>query len=146
MYISDHILYVGVNDTDIDLFEGQYKVPHGMSYNSYIIKDEKTAVFDTVDARKGDEWLSNISAVLGGKRPDYLIIQHMEPDHSASIARFLEAYPDTCVVGNAKTFAIAEKFFGRWCIGRRSWSRTRKARRYCFQPTHSEGSGRLMQK
>lgn len=112
MYISDHILYVGVNDTDIDLFEGQYKVPHGMSYNSYIIKDEKTAVFDTVDARKGDEWLSNISAVLGGKRPDYLIIQHMEPDHSASIARFLEAYPDTCVVGNAKTFAIAEKFFG----------------------------------
>ena len=69
MYISDHILYVGVNDTDIDLFEGQYKVPHGMSYNSYIIKDEKTAVFDTVDARKGDEWLSNVSAVLGGKRP-----------------------------------------------------------------------------
>ena len=110
--VTDSILYVGVNDHEIDLFEGQYIVPNGMAYNSYVILDEKTAVMDTVDIRFAQEWLSNIAAALDGKKPDYLIIQHMEPDHSSSIAEFLKVYPDTVVVGNAKTFAMMQQFFG----------------------------------
>ena len=110
--VTDSILYVGVNDHEIDLFEGQYIVPNGMAYNSYVILDEKTAVMDTVDIRFAQEWLSNIAAALDGKKPDYLIIQHMEPDHSSSIAEFLKVYPDAVVVGNAKTFAMMQQFFG----------------------------------
>ena len=111
MRITDDILYVGVNDHNIDLFEGQYIVPNGMAYNSYVINDEKIAVMDTVDAAFGDEWLKNIADVLNGATPDYLIIQHMEPDHSANIQKFLEVYPNTKVVGNAKTFTMIGNFF-----------------------------------
>ena len=111
MRITDDILYVGVNDHNIDLFEGQYIVPNGMAYNSYVINDEKIAVMDTVDAAFGDEWLKNIADVLNGATPDYLIIQHMEPDHSANIQKFLEAYPNIKVVGNAKTFTMIGNFF-----------------------------------
>lgn len=111
MKITNDILYVGVNDHKIDLFEGQYIVPNGMAYNSYIINDEKIAVFDTVDAKFTDEWLKNIKTALDGKKPDYLIIQHMEPDHSANILNFLSVYPDAVVVANAKAFAMIEKYF-----------------------------------
>ena len=111
MRITDDILYVGVNDHNIDLFEGQYIVPNGMVYNSYVINDEKIAVMDTVDAAFGDEWLKNIADVLNGATPDYLIIQHMEPDHSANIQKFLEVYPNIKVVGNAKTFTMIGNFF-----------------------------------
>ena len=111
MRITDDILYVGVNDHNIDLFEGQYIVPNGMAYNSYVINDEKIAVMDTVDAAFGDEWLKNIAEALNGAKPDYLIVQHMEPDHSANIKRFLEVYPDTKIVGNAKTFTMIGNFF-----------------------------------
>lgn len=111
MRITDDILYVGVNDHNIDLFEGQYIVPNGMAYNSYVINDEKIAVMDTVDAAFGDEWLKNIADVLNGATPYYLIIQHMEPDHSANIQKFLEVYPNIKVVGNAKTFTMIGNFF-----------------------------------
>ena len=111
MRITDDILYVGVNDHNIDLFEGHYIVPNGMAYNSYVINDEKIAVMDTVDVAFGDEWLKNIADVLNGATPDYLIIQHMEPDHSANIQKFLEVYPNTKVVGNAKTFTMIGNFF-----------------------------------
>lgn len=111
MKITDDIKYVGVNDHQTDLFEGQYIVPNGMAYNSYVILDEKIAIMDTVDIHFKEEWLANISEVLGDKKPDYLIIQHMEPDHSANIQNFLEKYPDVTVVGNAKTFTMMEQFF-----------------------------------
>ena len=111
MRITDDILYVGVNDHNIDLFEGHYIVPNGMAYNSYVINDEKIAVMDTVDAAFGDEWLKNIADVLNGATPDYLIVQHMEPDHSANIQKFLEVYPNTKVVGNAKTFTMIGNYF-----------------------------------
>ena len=111
MRITDDILYVGVNDHNIDLFEGHYIVPNGMAYNSYVINDEKIAVMDTVDVAFGDEWLKNIADVLNGATPDYLIIQHVEPDHSANIQKFLEVYPNTKVVGNAKTFTMIGNFF-----------------------------------
>lgn len=111
MRITDDILYVGVNDHNIDLFEGHYIVPNGMAYNSYVINDEKIAVMDTVDAAFGDEWLKNIADILNGATPDYLIVQHMEPDHSANIQKFLEVYPNTKVVGNAKTFTMIGNFF-----------------------------------
>ncbi len=112
MKIKNDIYYIGVNDREIDLFEGQYIVPNGMAYNSYVILDEKTAVTDTVDARFADEWLGNIKAVLGDKAPDYLIIHHMEPDHSSSLRAFCEAYPETVIVGNVKTFGMIKAFFG----------------------------------
>lgn len=112
MLMKDDIIYVGVNDHEIDLFEGLYDVPNGMAYNSYIIKDEKIAVMDTVDQNFGGEWLDNIAKALGGAKPDYLIVQHMEPDHSANIATFAEAYPDAKIVGNAKTFQMIKRFFG----------------------------------
>ena len=111
MRITDDIRYVGVNDHDVDLFEGQYVVPNGMAYNSYVIMDEKIAVMDTVDIRFKDEWLGNIAAVLGDRKPDYLIVQHMEPDHSANIKNFLEVYPEATVVANAKTFVMMDQFF-----------------------------------
>ena len=109
--ITNDIYYIGVDDHEVDLFEGQYDVPNGMAYNSYIISDEKTAVFDTVDGRFTSEWLDNITEVLADRKPDYIIVQHMEPDHSANLKSFLEKYPDTTVVGNAKTFGMIENFF-----------------------------------
>lgn len=112
MKITKDIIYVGVNDHNVDLFEGQYKVPDGMSYNSYVIMDEKIAVMDTVDAHFTHEWLDNISEALGDRVPDYLIVQHMEPDHSANIVNFLKAYPKAKVVSNAKAFAMMDNFFG----------------------------------
>ena len=110
--VTKEIFYVGVNDHQVDLFEGQYVVPNGMAYNSYIIKDEKIAVVDTVDKNFAHEWLDNVAEVLNGQLPDYLIVQHMEPDHSANIMNFLKVYPNTTVVGNEKTFKMITQFFG----------------------------------
>ena len=112
MTITNDIRYIGVNDHDIDLFEGQYIVPEGMAYNSYVIIDERIAVMDTVSADFGEEWLANLENVLAGRKPDYLIIHHMEPDHSANIDKFISAYPEAAVVGNAKTFEMIDQFFG----------------------------------
>ncbi|OUO28276.1 MBL fold metallo-hydrolase [Eubacterium sp. An3] len=110
--VTEDIYYVGVNDHQIDLFEGQYVVPNGMAYNSYVVMDEKVVVFDTVDAHFKDEWLANVAEVLDGRKPDYLIIQHMEPDHSANIAAFAEAYPEVKIVANAMAFNMVKQFFG----------------------------------
>ena len=112
MKIGSDIVYVGVNDHQVDLFEGQYVVPLGMAYNSYVIPDAKVAVMDTVDANFGEEWLGNIAGALGGRKPDYLVVQHMEPDHSACIDRFLAVYPDATVVASAQAFKFMEQFFG----------------------------------
>lgn len=112
MKISDNIIYIGVNDHKIDLFEGQYAVPNGMAYNSYVILDEKIAVMDTVDANFTDEWLENLHNALNGREPDYLVIQHMEPDHSANIMNFMKKYPKTQVVASSKAFAMIKSFFG----------------------------------
>lgn len=112
MNIAKDIFYIGVNDRNIDLFEGQYVVPNGMSYNSYAIIDEKIAITDTVDAAFTEEWLGNVKAVLGGQKPDYLIIHHMEPDHSASIASFVNEYPEAKIVSSAKAFSMMKNFFG----------------------------------
>ena len=112
MFVTNDIKYVGVNDHDIDLFEGQYDVPNGMAYNSYAIIDEKIAVMDSVDARFGGEWLANIERELGGREPDYLVVQHMEPDHSACITVFTERYPNATLVASAKAFAMMGAFFG----------------------------------
>ena len=111
MKITDDILYVGVNDHKVDLFEGQYIVPNGMAYNSYVIRDEKIAVMDTVDANFTEEWLGNVAKALDGAKPDYLVVQHMEPDHAANIENFMKAYPETTVVANAKTFTMMGNFF-----------------------------------
>lgn len=111
MKISNDIAYIGVNDREIDLFEGQYVVPNGMAYNSYVILDEKIAVFDTVDKNFGTQWLKNLDKALGGKTPDYLIVQHMEPDHSANIVLFAEKYPDAKIVANDKAFVMMSQFF-----------------------------------
>ena len=110
--ITEDIYYAGVNDHQVDLFEGQFAVPNGMAYNSYVIMDEKIAVMDTVDVNFGEEWLANVAEILGDRKPDYLVVQHMEPDHSANITKFVEAYPEAKVVGNAKTFQMIENFFG----------------------------------
>ena len=112
MTITEDIRYVGVNDHAVDLFEGQYVVPNGMAYNSYVILDEKIAVMDTVDIHFTQPWLENIRAVLGDRQPDYLVVQHMEPDHSANIANFLRAYPQAVVVASAKAFAMMKNYFG----------------------------------
>ena len=112
MEITNDIKYVGVNDHEVDLFEGQYVVENGMAYNSYVILDEKTAVMDTVDARFTHEWLDNVQAALGSRKPDYLIIQHMEPDHSANIANFMQVYKDTAIVSSEKAFVMMKQFFG----------------------------------
>lgn len=110
--ITDNVRYIGVNDHQTDLFEGQYRVPNGMAYNSYVILDEKTAVMDTVDERFAEEWLAHLEAELSGRKPDYLVIQHMEPDHAGSIPAFLEKYPDTKVVATPKAFEFMNQFFG----------------------------------
>ena len=112
MFITNDIKYIGVNDHKIDLFEGQYVVPNGMSYNSYAIMDEKIAIMDTVDVNFTHEWLDNIQHTLGHRKPDYLIIQHMEPDHSANIMNFIKTYPEATVVSSAKAFAMMNNFFG----------------------------------
>ena len=112
MFITNDIRYVGVNDHNVDLFEGQYVVPNGMSYNSYVILDEKIAVMDTVDQNFTEEWLNNVAAVLDGRKPDYLVVHHMEPDHSANIANFLATYPEATVVSSAKAFVMMKNFFG----------------------------------
>lgn len=112
MFVTEDIRYIGVNDHDVDLFEGQYTVENGMSYNSYVILDEKVAVMDTVDAHFGVEWLQNLETELNGRRPDYLVVQHMEPDHSANIAVFMEAYPEAQIVSSAKAFVMMQQFFG----------------------------------
>ena len=119
MQISDTIKYVGVNDHDIDLFEGQYVVPRGMAYNSYVITDAKTAVMDTVDARFFEPWAENVKSVLGGKAPNYLVVHHMEPDHSACVAKFLALYPETKVVASAQAFKFMGQFFGQDFADRR---------------------------
>ena len=113
MQLPAGVRYIGVNDHDVDLFEGQYVVPNGMAYNSYAILDEKVAVFDTVDVKFGQTWLANLRDALGGRDPDYLIVQHMEPDHSANIALFMDAYPAARLVASAKAFTMMENFFGR---------------------------------
>ena len=110
--VTKDIFYIGVNDHDIDLFEGQYDVPNGMAYNSYVVMDKQITVFDTVDVNFGAEWLENLAQVLDDKTPDYLVVQHMEPDHSANIVNFAEAYPETKIVANAKTFVMMKQFFG----------------------------------
>lgn len=169
MKITEDIIYAGVNDHQVDLFEGQYKVPNGMAYNSYVILDEKTAVMDTVDANFADEWLENVAKALDGRKPDYLIVQHMEPDHSANIENFVKAYPEATVVANTKTFAMMKNFFPKmdlagkklevkdgesltlgkhvltfvfapWYTGRRLWLHTTAPTRFCSQQTASENS------
>lgn len=110
--ITKDIIYVGVNDHKVDLFEGQYDVPNGMAYNSYVVLDEKVTVFDTVDANFNDEWLENVHKALDGRKPDYLVVQHMEPDHSANIFNFAKVYPDAKIVANTKTFVMMKQFFG----------------------------------
>ena len=117
--ISDAIRYIGVDDKDIDLFESQYVVPEGVSYNSYVILDEKIAVMDTVDAHFAEEWLGNVAKVLNGAKPDYLVVQHMEPDHAANIENFVKAYPEVTVVANTKTFTMMENFFRNMDLGDR---------------------------
>ena len=112
MKITNDVKYIGVNDKSIDLFEGQYIVPNGMAYNSYAVIDEKIAIMDTVDARFGNEWLENTKNALDGRMPDYLVVQHMEPDHSANIALFAEVYPEAKIVSSAKAFAMMKNFFG----------------------------------
>lgn len=109
--ITDSIIYIGVDDREIDLFESQYVVPNGISYNSYVILDEKVTIMDTVDARKTDEWLANLDEVLAGREVDYLVVSHMEPDHASNIQRLVEKYPNAQIVGNAKTFAMIPQFF-----------------------------------
>ena len=112
MTITNDIKYIGVNDHEVDLFEGQYVVPNGIAYNSYVILDDKIAVMDTVDKNFGKEWLNNLEAVLEGRKPDYLVVHHMEPDHSANIDHFLKVYPEAIVVSSAKAFAMMKQFFG----------------------------------
>ncbi len=112
MFITNDIRYIGVNDHDVDLFEGQYVVPNGMAYNSYVIMDEKVAVMDTVDQNFGQEWLKNLATQLGERKPDFLVVQHMEPDHSACIDLFLNTYPEATVVSSAKAFVMMKQFFG----------------------------------
>lgn len=119
MYVSDSIKYIGVNDREIDLFEGQYVVPNGMAYNSYVVFGGKIAVMDTVDGRFGDEWIKNLSAALCGKTPDYLVVQHMEPDHSANIVRFMDEYPQAKIAATNKAFAMMKNYFGTEYADRR---------------------------
>ena len=111
MEISNTIKYIGVNDTVTDLFEGQYKIPHGISYNSYVIIDEKIAVMDTADIKFTSEWLNNLKSALGDRNPDYLVVHHMEPDHSASIFEFTKIYPDAKIVASSKAVNMMKQFF-----------------------------------
>ena len=116
--ISENIIYIGADDKTLDLFESQYIVPNGVSYNSYLILDDKIAIMDTVDARATDEWFNNLENALAGRTPDYLIVSHMEPDHAANIAKAAEKYPDMQIVANAKTFPMMKQFFGTDFAGR----------------------------
>ncbi|MBQ7581546.1 MAG: MBL fold metallo-hydrolase, partial [Lachnospiraceae bacterium] len=111
--LTNDICYIGVNDHQLDLFEGQYDVPNGMAYNSYAIVDEKIAIMDSVEVKFTKEWLANIAEILGSRQPDYLIVQHMEPDHSANIANFMERYPDAKVVANERAFTMMKNFYGK---------------------------------
>ena len=113
MKITEDIRYIGVNDRKIDLFEGQYKVPNGMSYNSYVVLDEYIAVLDTVEGNFSEEWMKNMKIILEGRTPDYLIVQHMEPDHSANIAVFMEIYPEAQIVASGKAFAMMKNYYGK---------------------------------
>ena len=124
--VTDSVKYIGVDDHDIDLFESQYVVPNGVSYNSYVILDEKVAVMDTVDARKTDEWLVNLEEALDGRNVDYIVVSHMEPDHAASLQVLAEKYPEAKVVGNAKTFNMIPQFFTFDLEGRKSRSKRRR--------------------
>lgn len=124
MKITNDISYVGVNDHKVDLFEGMYVVPNGMSYNSYVVLDDKIAVFDSVDAHFGDEWLANVESVLGGKTPDYLVVQHMEPDHSANIVKFIDKYPTATVVSSQKAFQMMKTISGQSLPTEDWWFRT----------------------
>ena len=119
MFITKDIKYLGVNDHKVDLFEGQYVVPNGMAYNSYAIVDEKIAIMDTVDQNFTHEWLDNIRAALGSRKPDYLVVQHMEPDHAANIDNFMKVYPEAVVVSSAKAFTMMGQFFGNDYADRR---------------------------
>lgn len=119
MNISKDILYIGVNDHELDMFEGQYDVPNGMAYNSYVILDEKVAVLDTVESKFTEQWLGNLDVALGGRKPDYLVVHHMEPDHSSNIENFMKKYPEAVVVGNSKTFKMIEQFFGEGACPKR---------------------------
>lgn len=162
--VTDTVFYVGVDDKDIDLFENQYIVPNGIAYNSYVIMDEKIAIMDMVDAKCADQWFANVAEVLGDRQPDYLIISHLEPDHSANLGDVLAKYPDIKIVSNAKLFAMLPNFFevpvadrsvtvaeGQtlslgshtlqflwllWFTGLRSWSHMSRARRYSSQRMH----------
>ena len=118
MNVTDEIIYIGVNDHELDLFEGQYDVPNGMAYNSYVIVDQKVAVMDSVDARFGSEWLGNLAAALDGRAPDYLVVQHVEPDHSANIERFMDSYPNAQVIASAKAFEMLRNLYGTDYEGR----------------------------
>ena len=119
MKITKDVRYIGVNDRKIDLFEGQYAVPNGISYNSYLILDEKAAVMDAVDAHFADEWMENLKSALAGRKPDYLVVQHMEPDHSAGILQFAKAFPEAVIVSSAKAFPMMKNFFGEDFADRR---------------------------
>ena len=128
MNITEDIRYVGVNDHELDLFEGQYTVPNGMAYNSYVILDEKVAVMDSVDINFGDEWLKNLSEALGGRKPDYLVVQHMEPDHSANITRFVETYSEAKIVASKKAFEMMGQFYGTDYARTSRWSWEKRTR------------------
>ena len=120
MFVTDSVKYIGVDDKDIDLFESQYVVPEGVSYNSYVIIDEKITIMDTVDARATEEWLANLDKALEGKKPEYLVVSHLEPDHAANIRRVAEIYPDMKLIGNAKTFQMLPQFFEDFDISDRT--------------------------
>ena len=140
--ITEDIKYIGVNDREIDLFEGQYEVPNGMAYNSYVILDEKIAVMDTVDRHFTAEWLKNLESALAGRQPDYLIVQHMEPDHSAGIAEFSAAYPDAGIVGNDKTFTMKKNFYGGDFIKNSRFVKTTQRTRSSSRRMRSASSAR----
>lgn len=172
--ISDSIIYVGVDDKTIDLFESQYVVPNGVSYNSYIILDDKITIMDTVDKRGTDEWLANVKNVLGDNKPYYLVVSHLEPDHAGNVQTLIEMYPDMKIVGNAKTFAMIGQFFdieitddkkvvvnegdtlelgkhtlqffmAPMYIGLKLWLHMNKAKKFCFPQTDSVNLARLTQ-
>ena len=174
MTVAKDILYIGVNDHTLDLFEGQYPVPKGMAYNSYVILDERVAVLDTVDQHFQDQWLTNLETALAGRKPDYLIVQHMEPDHSAAVAAFVSRYPEATIAASAKAFPMLEHYYGDICgenrlvlgdretldlgthqlcfltapmvIGRRSWSPMTPMPRRCFPQTPSESLARWIRR
>lgn len=167
-YISDSVLYIGVTDKTLDLFESQYQVPNGVTYNSYVIMDERIAVMDTVDGRATEQWFANLEQALAGESADYLIVSHMEPDHAANIKRFAERFPEAKIVGNAKTFAMIGQFFDldltdrkvevkegvpwswehtpcsslwrQWFTGPRLWLPMSRRKRSCFLQTGSDVS------